>query len=369
MKRRDQRVIAANLRDTSSRMVLNRVCIINFHDQSGQVFNGTFMTEETREFYFHLAKTVVNGKLNGKLYETKFADGEISENPAHELLQSCSSGCLTDPDVLDFYEMYPTKESDDMRAAIICSFTYSAPCKDDLGLMDGENLDYNFIVCTICKLISSYGSFFIDTASDGNVQPVKIDRVHIMPKPLEGFVYPAFHDGFPDVNHMMIFTKKPDDDVLNMFCEMFGTETVLSCKSQRESFDCIIRDIFKENLTYTAYANIISALDALRTNYDPAEDDAEITKEWIHEVASRLLGKSCPSYEEICDMFDAYTGNMKIYVSGVFSKDIKISGDGITVKADSSHVASIGIGKCTDGFQLSAYTGEEVSVGDTKIYG
>ena len=370
MKRRDQKILAKNMCDTSPRMVLNRVSIINFLDSSVNTFSGSMLNDASHEFYYNLAKTIMKAKLNGKLYETAFKEGAIEDNPMHVSVNTAASACLAEAEFLDdFLDNYLPAQLNNMKVAVLCSFTYSAPCKDDLGLMDGDSLDYNFIVCAVCDMVSSYGSYRIDFEKSGNAESVSNDSPHIIPKPVDGFIYPSFHDGFSDVNHILFYMKKPGDDLLTMYADLFGAKYVMCNKTQRESFDCIIRDIFGEKLTYAVYVNIISALEALRTNYDPAEDDAEITPAWIHEVAHRILGDNCPDYENICEIVKSYTCGMTLYCSGVFSKEINITGDGITVKSDCDHTSAIGVGKCTDGFQLSAYTGEDVSIGNTKLYG
>lgn len=367
MNRRDQKMIARNLTDSSGRMVLNRVAILNFITKGVDVYAGAFLTEETRDFYFNLARKVVCGKLNAKLYQDDFAEGDIHENSVHEKLHECASSCMTDWGFLeDFLAAHIEDDEDNTRIAVVCSFTFSAPCKDDLGLMDGDSLDYNFIVCAVCKAVSSYGTYFID--ENGQAQFVESQNFNILPKPVDGFVYPDFHNGFPDVNHMMIFTDKPSDRVLEHYADNFGLKFIMSCKAQKESFDCIIRDIFGEKLTYSVYVNILSALDSLRANYDPTESDCEITKQWTHEVCRRLLGADL-DYSAVEGIWESYCCGMAIYASAVYANNIQLKSNGFTIKTDSDHASKFVVGKCTDGFKLSTYTDEEIGVGNTRIYG
>ena len=370
MKKRDQRLLTANLRDSSSRMVMNRVAAVRFPEQESTTYDAVLLSEESREFYFKLAKNVLGAGLNKCLYEVNFSEGAIEDNGNHCALHESSSSCLSDDDILlsfaeDYAETSPA-DSPIRGTYFFISFTYTSPSKDELGIMDGQELDHRFIVAAFCPAFTSSGVFSID--SDGNAKSVTGNL--ISQKPIEGFVYPSFANGMSDVNKLLIFTKKSDSDVISKYSGIFGTDDVMSCKQQKESFECIVRDLFGESLTYAAYINVLSALETLRYDYDPSEDDSEITPDWLNAVIHRIFDgtEQDVGIEKVRSVFTAYTDDLPIYVSAVFAPKIQIKSDGIIVNTDYEHAKPIKFGKLTDGYEISAYTDSDVSIGGNQIY-
>ena len=163
---------------------------------------------------------------------------------------------------------------------------------------------------------------------------------------------------------------RDEKDIIRKYASIFNTKEAMSCKQQKESFECIVRDLFGEKLTYSAYINVISALETLRYDYDPSEDDAEITPDWLNAVIHRIFDgtEQDAGIEKVRSIFTAYTDDLPIYVSAVYAPKIQIKSDGVVVSTDYEHAKPIKFGKLTDGYEISAYTDSDVSIGGNQIY-
>ena len=370
MKRRDQRQIAANLKLKSHRIIMNSVSTISFPSGDVNTYQTSLLPDDTLEFYYGMARSAAGSALNKNLYEVQFSEGEIKENEMHMMLHDAARTNLHSENFQN--ELYDRFVGDDPDSPFhgmmfLFSFTYSAPSKDDLGIMDGESLDFNFVIGVMCPAVAA-SAFYV--GESGDVKAAGGGSVCISPKPISGFMYPSFYNGMSDMNHMLFYTKKKSSDDLMQYSNAFGTSFGMTCTEQRDCFNYIVRDLLEDQMTYSAYINIISALETMRYNYDPSEDDAEITSQWIYEVLHRMLAGSENDVtpDRVDEIFEAYAGDNKIYVSAVFNPKVQIDSDGISIKADYDHAKPIKLGKLTDGYEISAYAGENIKIGETKIY-
>lgn len=366
MNRIGQGIIKSQMRPESPRMVLNRVAVIRFGTDENQVdiIGGASLSELSEKFYYKISKEVVTGKLHQRLYPVQFDESEFCKSnlgvETHSLIHSILQDGMTDSstveklanrfrDIFDFGSEY---------AAVLCHFTLTAPVKDKLGLLTDENTDHSFLVMSICPVHRTYGTFRVGDNCD--ISEVSSSEIHIQPKPNVGFVYPCYDGKSSDINSVALYTRKKSSEVLESLFDVFGTKRCMSCGDEQIAFNELLHDIFGENLNYTIYLKINSALETMLESVKATEPTPTIDAGWMTSIAQALLPElNDEKKAEIADIFKNY---YDIHACNIYSPVLNIQTGGFTLRSKMDCADMVQISKNSDGYKLSAFSAEDVFV-------
>jgi len=198
--------------ELTRRMTPARSCFTRiagaYVDSDGMIedtFNTRFLNlsgaEKTRNLA--LAKTVPFSETNVQLQEHRFRPDFMKPGGMYQLLTGILECRLENDALMDvFYEAmadgYPV---DSPTAIYVFAGTYDIPVKaaDKYRFDESEEI-YNFIICTISRLVGEY-------------EPGKPDF---------GFLYPAFADRSADPARIDIYHRDPDNPERGLLYKLLG---------------------------------------------------------------------------------------------------------------------------------------------------
>ena len=215
------------------------------------------LPEEEGYKYFDLFKKVLSGTMGKNLINMEFPlESEAVGGPQEFLLRLRDSKLEDEALLQEFYERvianYIQVEN---YYIVLVHATYDVPGKasDGMELFDASDNVYEYLLCAICPVkLAKAGLYY--NAGTNQIEDRVRDRVVDMP--LDGFLFPAFHDRNSDIHSMLYYAKKPEELQRELIDNVFGTRQPVSAGGQKESFQMLVMDTLDDECDFDTVKEI-----------------------------------------------------------------------------------------------------------------
>lgn len=189
---------------------------------------------------------------------------------------------------------------------ILIHAAYDIPkrAEDGLEMFDASDDTYEYLLCSICPVkLSKAGLCY--NAEKNSIE----DRIRdwIVEMPITGFLFPAFNDRNTDLHSMLYYTKNPESLQPILMEEVFGCETPLSAKEQKETFGELLSGTLGDACDYETVISIHENLNELIEEKKDLPEPPTLSKP---EVKNLLVqsGASDEVMEHFEEQFDQTAG-------------------------------------------------------------
>lgn len=249
-----------------------RGCYVNNEKEKVTEVNTKFLTLPEEELYKYLdiAQEIFKGKPDEKIITLEF---HPQADTADRLLQELvDTGLENDAAVEELYdriiEHYGTIGN---YLILLYNDDYDVITETaNREKLDESELVYSYIICAICPVTLTKAGL---ECCEHKIQPRERDWV--VQKPDIGFVYPAFEDREPVLNHIMYYAsspKEPQHSVMEATLET--VENMLAAEHKQTFEDGFEIALQSEELT-EQYLNAVSAQLQIRVDGDTDEEEKQ----------------------------------------------------------------------------------------------
>lgn len=174
-----------------------------------------------------------------------------------------------------------------------------------MEMFDASDDVYEYLMCSLCPVKLDKASLCYN-AEKNNIEDR--ERSWIVQAPDAGFLFPAFNDRNTDLHSMLYYTRNPEVLQPALMEEVFGCQTPLSAKGQKETFQELVTETLGNACDYETVVSIHENLNEIIEEKKDQPEPPTLTKP---EVKNLLAISGAP--EEVLDhfeeQFDATAGN------------------------------------------------------------
>lgn len=285
-------------------------CYVDGDKEKKLEFKDAFLSlpEEEAFKYFDLFKKTLSGTVGKNLINMEFPLDQEKNGGTQEFLLQLRNSRLTDDMLLsEFYDkVIENYDFAEHYLILLIHAAYDVPGKasDGMEMFDASDSVYDYILCSICPVnLSKAGLCY--NAEHNSIE----DRIRdwIVNVPINGFLFPAFHDRADDIHSVLYYSKKPEELQDTFLKQVLGCTEVMSAGSQKESFQAVIEETLGDDCEYTVIRNIHENLNTLIEENAEAEEPLELGKQEMKRLFS-LSGVSDDKLEDFDKDFDETVG-------------------------------------------------------------
>ena len=297
---------------TNENCAITRICgcYVDAEKQIRTELKEAFLSlpEEEMFKYFEIFRKTLSGTLGRNLINLEFPLEQEMPDGTQAWLLKLRNSRLTDDLLLDeFYEkIINSYVYGENYYIILIHAAYDIPkgAEDGLEMFDDSDDTYEYLLCSICPVkLSKAGLCY--NAEKNSIE----DRIRdwIVEMPVTGFLFPAFNDRNTDLHSMLYYTKNPESLQPILMEEVFGCETPLSAKEQKETFGELLSGTLGDACDYETVISIHENLNELIEEKKDLPEPPTLSKP---EVKSLLVqsGASDEVMEHFEEQFDQTAG-------------------------------------------------------------
>ncbi|MCI9009476.1 MAG: DUF4317 domain-containing protein [Lachnospiraceae bacterium] len=297
---------------TNENCAITRICgcYVDAEKQIRTELKEAFLSlpEEEMFKYFEIFRKTLSGTLGRNLINLEFPLEQEMPDGTQAWLLKLRNSRLTDDLLLDeFYEkIINSYVYGENYYIILIHAAYDIPkrAEDGLEMFDASDDTYEYLLCSICPVkLSKAGLCY--NAEKNSIE----DRIRdwIVEMPITGFLFPAFNDRNTDLHSMLYYTKNPESLQPILMEEVFGCETPLSAKEQKETFGELLSGTLGDACDYETVISIHENLNELIEEKKDLPEPPTLSK---LEVKNLLVqsGASDEVMEHFEEQFDQTAG-------------------------------------------------------------
>ena len=267
------------------------------------------LSEEETFKYFDIFRKTLTGTIGKNLINMEFPLDQEAEGGTQNFLMKLRKSKLTDDTLTEaFYDrIIENYDYGENYYIILIHAVYDIPGKSSDGaeMFDASDEIYDHILCSICPVKLDKASLCYN-AEKNNIEDR--ERSWIVQAPDAGFLFPAFNDRNTDLHSMLYYTRNPEVLQPALMEEVFGCQTPLSAKGQKETFQELVTETLGNACDYETVVSIHENLNEIIEEKKDQPEPPTLTKP---EVKNLLAISGAP--EEVLDhfeeQFDATAGN------------------------------------------------------------
>lgn len=289
MNRKEVAEIKKNCKSDCYRFTLNRVvvCIVDAEGNIKYTDNksGALLDSREEDMYFTIIRSVLNTKV-GKNFLQYDIDTTESADTFNILRAARDTNLNSDQAVHDYLSNIITGYGADSPYAIVTAHcTYNVRKKNKNDEIDEFDQDeFNYLITAICPVISVDAGFSFNYQT-GEYSTECDARLYMQPKPTQGFMYPAFDNRSANISSVMYYCKKAEDADVSFIEYVLGGCCSMFAEAEKQWFQYIIQEIFKEKANYTFMYTLNELLCEAAGQY---EDDTYLHKADLNEFLDIL---------------------------------------------------------------------------------
>ena len=287
--------------------------------------NFVMLTDEEQEKYLAIFKKCLTGKEGKNQISIDFP--LEAERSGHMQAMLCTwTQEFTNPSEVYQRIIQSYTWDGDQFVILLGSGICNLPAKasDGTVLEDSENV-YRFIICCICPVDLS-GEGLVYSKEDTSFKAM--EKKWTIQSPVNGFLFPSFHDGGSDIHSLLYFAKKE----LHAEFITYGLECglPLSETDQQEYFSAAITEAFPDNYTLDTAAQV----------YQKVQECIETEKETLDVKELQGLLKECGAKEERLKRIEEhFPEQLSLHTKNIIDeKKYVIEGPGVKVQVDADNM-------------------------------
>lgn len=297
------------------------------------------LPEEDAFKYEEIFRKTLSGALGKSLLNLDFTISDEEEGLPHSFLMKLRDSGLDDMVILEefFRRVIDSYEYPENYYIILTNIMYDVPGKtgDKISMDDASDEVYHALLCSICPVNLSKPalSYF---ANEG----VIANRVRdwIVGMPMHGFLFPAFTERTTDIHSALYFSKKNNEINENFIHEIIGVTPPLSAAMQKETFEAVLYDVLRDELTMPVMSSLSSNMIEMIAEKDDSCEPLVLTKNDM----VKLISKSGVSDEAVEAYDKSEDADIEVMADNVIdTKKFEVKTPGITVKAAPDSITKI----------------------------
>ena len=291
--------------------------------------------EAEQEIFLSMFKKALSGKIGKNLMEYEFEREAGQENGYQKKLYTLNKSLLKDEELVTKLrdEIIANDGFNQKHLITIASCEYLVPVLDKNGevIPDSAPMPFQFLLGCINEVdLTDIGLFYNpDTAN----MEKKIDEdMHVLPKVLDGFMFPVFADRGADISRLLYFTakpKEPNDGLIEVLC---GREAELPYDREQQNFAGLISDLAQDELSLQLIQNLQENVREMISE-NPDSEAFSLSKNEMENLLSNS-GISEQKMDRFSAVYDNQVGEEELKaVNMIDTSKLAVKMNGITVNA------------------------------------
>ncbi|WP_273235634.1 DUF4317 family protein [Ileibacterium valens] len=296
--------------------------------------------EAEQEIFLSIFKKALSGKIGKNLMEYEFEREAGQENGYQKKLYTLNKSLLKDEELVTKLrdEIIANDGFNQKHLITIASCEYLVPVLDKNGevIPDSAPMPFQFLLGCINEVdLTDIGLFYNpDTAN----MEKKIDEdMHVLPKVLDGFMFPVFADRGADISRLLYFTakpKEPNDGLIEVLC---GREAELPYDREQQNFAGLISDLAQDELSLQLIQNLQENVREMISE-NPDSEAFSLSKNEMKNLLSNS-GISEQKMDRFSAVYDNQVGKEELKAVNMIDTSklaVKMNGITVNVKGDVS---------------------------------
>ncbi len=296
--------------------------------------------EAEQEIFLSMFKKALSGKIGKNLMEYEFEREAGQENGYQKKLYTLNKSLLKDEELVTKLrdEIIANDGFNQKHLITIASCEYLVPVLDKNGevIPDSAPMPFQFLLGCINEVdLTDIGLFYNpDTAN----MEKKIDEdMHVLPKVLDGFMFPVFADRGADISRLLYFTakpKEPNDGLIEVLC---GREAELPYDREQQNFAGLISDLAQDELSLQLIQNLQENVREMISE-NPDSEAFSLSKNEMENLLSNS-GISEQKMDRFSAVYDNQVGKEELKAVNMIDTSklaVKMNGITVNVKGDVS---------------------------------
>lgn len=267
MNKKEVAEIKKQFKTTNDKIVINNIA--TYYIKSGDVvwgcvrkFGGMDVLDESVkgskyigaldcDEYMDMCKKTLSGQIGKGLCEYEFPNEILMETDGvHSKLMNLVKSELKDQEMVDDYihflkDIYAEGNEGEELFITITHASYDVPNKNANDEVDNEAEEsgevFNFIIVNFSPV--SAGGYRLSYDEESDMITSVIDSIKTVGAPVNGFMFPTFNERTTDINHVLVFDKKPKEPRKDIIEDILGCNYVLSPEEEREKFNTLVAKV------------------------------------------------------------------------------------------------------------------------------
>ena len=304
---------------TPDNCAITRICGCYVDHEKNIIFESkdAFLSlPEEEEFkYFEIFRHTLSGTLGKNLVDMEFPLEQEKTGGTQEFLLKLRDTRLEDDALVqEFYKkIIENYDYGENYYIILIHSVYDIPGKSTAGdeMFDASDEVYAHIMCSICPVkLDKAGLCY--NAEKNSIEDRSRDW--IVQAPDAGFLFPAFNDRNTDLHSMLYYTKNPENLQPALMEEVFGCQTPLSAKGQKETFTELVAETLGSTCDYETVVNIHENLNELIEEKKDLPEPPTLTAPEVKNLLSRS-GASEEVLEHFEEQYNSTAGEKTEFVA------------------------------------------------------
>ena len=335
MNKKEISEIKKNFSDDCGFFTVNRVVTAfvdsekNIKCKTNKLYN-TIEQDESELIMINLKK-VLSGTIGKNLLEYQFPKDAYLEGGAQTFFYEVLQSKFIDDEVTDKFlnEIVEKMEYVSTYTIFSAHCTYSVLNKNKNDDFEEEaDHDYNFIITAICPVNLRIDGLIYNEENNSIAKKESSDRIVELPS--DGFLFPLFSDRTADVNGVLYYTKNAKKPNTSIVDELLGCEFVMSCDSEKETFQAILNNVVGDELDYDVITTVNEKIQEI---VDQNAHETEIPTIDNNKLSSILweAGVSQDKLEVLPKVYENAMGEKTLTAMNLVEKKTVVSVPSITV--------------------------------------
>lgn len=304
---------------TNENCAITRICgcYVDAEKQIRTELKEAFLSLPEEEIfkYYEIFRKTLSGTIGKNLLNMEFPLAQEMPDGTQSWLLKLRDSRLTDDVLLEeFYEkIIKNYAYGENYYIILIHAAYDIPKKaeDGMEMFDASDDTYEYLMCSICPVkLDKAGLCY--NAEKNSIE----DRARdwIVQAPDAGFLFPAFSDRNTDLHSMLYYTKNPENLQPALMEEVFGCQTPLSAKGQKETFTELVAETLGSTCDYETVVNIHENLNELIEEKKDLPEPPTLTAPEVKNLLSRS-GASEEVLEHFEEQYNSTAGEKTEFVA------------------------------------------------------
>lgn len=243
------------------------------------------LPEEEAFKYFDIFRRTLSGTPGKNLLNMEFSlNAEMQGGQQEFLLKLRDSELKDEMLVEEFYDKIIEHYHYGENYYIVLIYgAYDVPGKttDELMMDDASDTVYRHLLCSICPVNLSKAALSYNPQTNNMEERI---RDWIVEVPMNGFLFPAFHDRAADLHAMLYYSKNPEELQPELIDEVFGAGVPVTAKSQKQIFETVVMEMLGGGCDYEVVKNLHDHLCEMVEAHKEAAEPLEISKNDLKRI-------------------------------------------------------------------------------------
>jgi hypothetical protein len=297
---------------TNENCAITRICgcYVDAEKQIRTELKEAFLSLPEEEIfkYYDIFRKTLSGTIGKNLLNMEFPLAQEMPDGTQAFLLKLRNSRLTDDMLLEeFYEKVIQNYSyGENYYIVLIHAAYDIPRKaeDGLEMFDASDDTYEYLLCSICPVKLSKAGLCYNAETNSIEDCI---RDWLVEAPDAGFLFPAFNDRNTDLHSMLYYTRNPEVLQPAMMEEVFGCQTPMSVKEQKETFQELLAETLGDACDYETVVSIHENLNEMIEEKKDLPEPPTLTKPEVKQLLVQS-GASDEVLEHFEEQYDSTAG-------------------------------------------------------------